>query len=78
MFFPRATIILFQVAKKIEKRNGEMVLYFYFVFRQAVDIKLWAVSTFRLSARIFYFRVTGGVFVRSKGIKLFKTSLQTF
>ena len=40
MFFPRATIILFQVAKKLEKRNGEMVLYFYFAFnRQAVHIK---------------------------------------
>ena len=40
MFFPRATIILFQVAKKLEKRNGEIVLYYYFAFnRQAVHIE---------------------------------------
>ena len=40
MFFPRATIILFQVAKKLEKRNGEIVLYFYFASnRQAVYIE---------------------------------------
>ena len=40
MFFPRGTIILFQVAKKLEKRNGEMVLYFYFAFnREAVHIE---------------------------------------
>ena len=39
-FFPHTTIILFQVAKKLEKRNGEMVLYFYFAFnRQAVHIE---------------------------------------
>ena len=36
MFFPRETIILFQ----LEKRNGKMVLYFYFAFnRQAVHIE---------------------------------------
>ena len=29
-----------------------------------------AKSTFRQCARIFYFRVTGGFFVRSKGVKL--------
>ena len=40
MFFPRETIILFQFAKKLEKRNGKMVLYFYFAFnRQAVHIE---------------------------------------
>ena len=40
-FFPHTTtIILFQVAKKLEKRNGEMVLYLYFAFnRQAVPIE---------------------------------------
>ena len=40
MFFLRETIILFQIAKKLEKRNGEMVLYFCFAFnRQAVHIE---------------------------------------
>ena len=40
LFSPHTTIILFQVAKKLEKRNGEMVLYFYFAFnRQAVYIE---------------------------------------
>ena len=40
-FFPHTTIILFQVVKKLEKRNGEMVLYFYFAFnRQAVRIEM--------------------------------------
>ena len=39
-FFPHTTIILFQVAKKLEKRKGEMVLYLYFAFnRQAVHIE---------------------------------------
>ena len=39
--FPsHTTIILFQVAKKPEKRNREMVPYFYFAFnRQAVHIE---------------------------------------
>ena len=39
--FPlHTTIILFQVAKKVGKKNGEMVLYFYFAFnRQAVHIE---------------------------------------
>ena len=38
--FPRTTIILFQVTKKLEIRNLEMVLYFYFAFnRQAVHIE---------------------------------------
>ena len=39
-FFPHTTIILFQVAKKLGKRNGEMVLCFYFAFNhQAVHIE---------------------------------------
>ena len=39
-FIPHTTIILFQVAKKLEKRNGEMVLYFYFAFnRKTVRIE---------------------------------------
>ena len=39
-FFPHTTIILFQVAKKIEKRNGEMVLCFYVAFNlQGVHIE---------------------------------------
>ena len=39
-FFPHTTIILLQVAKKLEKRNGEMILCFYFAFnRQAVHIE---------------------------------------
>ena len=40
LFFPHTTIILFQVAKKLEKRNAEMALYYYFAFnRQAVYIE---------------------------------------
>ena len=39
LFFPHTTIILFQVAIKLEKRNWEMVFYFYFAFnRQSVYI----------------------------------------
>ena len=39
-FFSHTTIILFQVAKRLEKRNWEMVLYFYFAFnRQVVYIE---------------------------------------
>ena len=39
-FFSHTTIILFQVEKKLEKRNGEMVLYLYFAFnRQAVPLE---------------------------------------
>ena len=34
LFFPHTTIILFQVAIKLEKRNWEMVFYFYFAFNR--------------------------------------------
>ena len=39
LFFPHTKILLFQVAIKLEKKNWEIVFYFYFAFnRQAVYI----------------------------------------